>query len=120
VEEFETAAAEPYAWKLAHDVRPARWSLGVKGCYECHSAGAPIFESQVTALGPAPDQEPLTHAMYELAGFDRTKLDAWNQSFQGRSAFKWFGFAAMGFVSVILLTYLMLGVNGLVGIVWRR
>ncbi|MHB8897573.1 MAG: cytochrome c3 family protein, partial [Thermoguttaceae bacterium] len=30
VETFEHPAAEPYAWKFAHDVRPARLSLGVK------------------------------------------------------------------------------------------
>ncbi len=35
-EEFTHSAAEPYAWKLAHDVRPARWSNGTGGCYECH------------------------------------------------------------------------------------
>jgi len=42
---------------------------------------------------------PATHAMYELAGFDKTKLDAWNQSFQGRTAFKWMGFLSTGIVS---------------------
>ena len=35
---FDHAAAKPYAWKLAHDVRPARMSLGIKGCYECHAS----------------------------------------------------------------------------------
>jgi hypothetical protein len=112
---FQHDAAGPYAWKLAHDVRPARYSIGVKGCNECHSAGAPIFESKVTAIGPAPDEDPVTYSMYELAGYDKAKLDAWNLSFQGRTAFKWFGFVAMGAVGLIVLSYLFVGVAGLFG-----
>jgi hypothetical protein len=120
VEESSPEAAQPYAWKLAHDVRPARWSTGASGCYECHREGAPIFEGLVTAVGPAPDAEPITEALYQMQGLDKVKLDAWNQSFQGRSAFKWAGFGAMGIVLLILLLYLLLGLNGLVRIVWRR
>jgi len=121
VQEFDSDAAKPYAWKLAHDVRPARWSAGVNGCFDCHSAGAPIFECKVAAIGQAPDDEPVTQAMYELAGFEhKTRLDAWNQSFQGRTAFKWLGFVSTGAVGLILLTYLCLGLNGLAGMIRRR
>jgi hypothetical protein len=120
VQQFENAAAEPYAWKLGHDVRPARWSSGVEGCYECHSAGSPIFEGKVTAIGPAPDDTPVTAAMYELADFDKTMLDAWNQSFQGRPAFKWLGFISTGAVALILLSYLLLGLNGVAGLLRRK
>jgi hypothetical protein len=119
VEEFQNEAAKPYAWKLAHDVRPARWSSGVTGCFECHSLGAPIFQSQVTATGPAPDK-PRSQAMYELAGYDKTKMDAWSLSFQGRTAFKWFGFFAMGVVALVLLSGLVTGVQGVFGLVRRR
>lgn len=120
VESVEHEAAKPHVWKLAHDVRPARWSLGAKGCYDCHSDGAPLFESKVAAMGPAPLEEPVTHVMYELAGYDKTKLDTWNQSFQGRTAFKYFGFAAMAVVGLVLLTYLMLGISGLISLGRRR
>lgn len=121
-EEFDNEATEPYAWKLAHDVRPARWSLGAKGCFDCHAADAPIFEGKFTAMGPAPDEEPVTLAMREIAEseFDKTKLDAWNQSFQGRTAFKWLGFVSSGAVGLILLTYLLLGFNGLAGMIRRK
>jgi hypothetical protein len=120
VEEFSLEAAKPYAWKLAHDVRPARWSTGAKGCYDCHSAGSPFFEGKVAAVGQAPDKQPITRAMYELAGFEKGKLDAWNQSFQGRAAFKWAGFLAMGVVGLILLTFAMVGLNGLFCAIRRR
>jgi hypothetical protein len=120
VELFTTKAANPYAWSLAHDVRPARWSTGAKnGCYDCHAVDAAIFNGQVTALGPAPDAEPPSAQMAELAGFDRLQIDAWNQSFQGRAAFKWFGFASAGVVGLILLAFLLLAINGLFGFARR-
>lgn len=113
VETFEHEAAEPYAWKLGHNVRPARQSLGADSCFDCHQAGAPIFESTVTALSPVLDDQPQTYAMYELAGLDKFRLDAWNQSFQGRTLFKWLGFASMGIVSLMLMWYAMRGLAGL-------
>ncbi len=119
VEVFSHAAAEPYAWKLAHDVRPARFSSGATGCFECHSLGSPMFDGQVTAMGPAPDAEPPTSKMAELAGYDRTQIDVWNLSFQGRTAFKWFGFASASIVAVVLLSFVLLGVNGFFGL-FRR
>jgi hypothetical protein len=108
-EAFEHAAAQPYAWKLGHDVRPARDSTGAISCYECHSAGAPIFEGQVTAVSAVPEDQPIVHSMWELAGYDKQMLDAWNLSFQGRPIFKYAGLAAMGLVALILLTYLIHG-----------
>lgn len=119
VVEFDNAAARPYAWKLSHNVRPARWSLGVKGCYECHAAGTPIFEGSVTAVSQAPDESPKTTAQYELAGFDKLKLDAWNQSFQGRKMFKYMGYSAMGLLALILLSFAVRGINAVFGALWR-
>jgi hypothetical protein len=115
VEVFDNAAANPYAWKLAHDVRPARWSSGATGCFECHSLGAPLFDGEVAAIGPAPDTAPPTQKMAELAGYDRLRVDAWNLSFPGRTAFKWFGFVSMGVVGLILLAFVFIGINGLFG-----
>ncbi|KAA3660159.1 MAG: hypothetical protein DWQ10_07330 [Calditrichaeota bacterium] len=33
----KSPAGKPYAWPLAHDVRPARLSLGTNGCDDCHA-----------------------------------------------------------------------------------
>lgn len=109
---FENAAAKPYAWKLGHDVRPAYWSSGITGCYECHAAGTPILTSQVTAISPVPDPEPLTRSMYEFTGYDKQKHDAWNLTFPGRPIFKYAGFAAMSIVALVLAAYLLDGVRG--------
>ncbi|MCA9248211.1 MAG: hypothetical protein KDA42_13880 [Planctomycetales bacterium] len=120
VETFAHAAAEPYAWKLAHDVRPARASLGAGGCFDCHAEGAPIFAGKVATPSPVPSEESAVVAMQELAGYDKTKLDAWNQSFQGRAAFKWLGFASMGVVGFVLLSGAVWGFLTVTGVARRK
>jgi hypothetical protein len=120
VEAFDHADAKPYAWKLAHDVRPARWALGVKGCKECHADGTPFFDGKVTAIGTLPDAEPITVSMKQLQGVDPNKLDLgswWNRSFQGRDAFKWVAFVCVGAVALLLLLYVLVGLNGLLRII---
>jgi hypothetical protein len=59
-------AAEPYAWSIAHDVRPANQSLGVRGCNDCHSENAPIYFGNVAALGPVNPQAVATRVMHEM------------------------------------------------------
>jgi hypothetical protein len=120
VETFAHPAAEPYAWPLAHDVRPAHQSLGIHGCWECHSDGAPIFYGTVTAIGPAPDPAPVTAAMHELQKLDTLMMTAWNQSFRARPLFKVFAFAAVGVTALVLLLALFVGLNGLLRLFWRR
>ena len=69
----------------------------------------------MTALAEAPVDQPLTYAMHELAGYDKTKMDAWNASFRGRTAFKYFGFAAVGVAGLVLLSYVFAGITALPG-----
>ena len=113
VETFGHPAAKGYAWPLAHDVRPARQSLGTGGCLQCHSMEAPIFYSTVVAQGPAPDTEPVTDVAHELQKRDPLLLNLWNQSFMGRAAFKVFAIICVGVVVLVLLAFLAIGINGL-------
>jgi len=103
VESFDHVAAKPYAWPLAHDVRPARQALGATGCTECHQHDAPLFYSRVTAVGPAPEQAPVERTMHTIAGYDTVLLAAWENTFRWRAIFKWFGFVAVAVVALVLL-----------------
>jgi hypothetical protein len=47
LDEFVNDAAKPYAWALAHNVRGAGQALGARGCTDCHSAHAPVFDGKV-------------------------------------------------------------------------
>jgi len=113
-------AGKFYAWPLAHDVRPARQSLGVTGCAECHAKDSPIFYSTAVAVGPAADTQPISTPMHELMGEDLKLLQAWEQSFGGRSIFKWVGFISIGAVALILVLFALLGLNGVLKLVTRR
>ncbi|TWU41494.1 hypothetical protein Q31b_29430 [Novipirellula aureliae] len=93
-------------WPLAHNVRPAGWSLGVNGCLECHAEGAVIFDSVVQAVGPAPGQGPAI-TMAELRGRSANQILLWNQLFGGRKIFK---FLIAGSL-VVLLVVLLVGVG---------
>jgi len=45
-------AAEPYLWPIAHDVRPAAQSLGIRYCTDCHATDAPFFFGDVSIDSP--------------------------------------------------------------------
>ena len=49
---YEHFAAQPYLWPIAHNVRPAAQSLGVRYCTDCHATDAPFFFGDVTVDSP--------------------------------------------------------------------
>ncbi|QDT12454.1 hypothetical protein [Planctomycetes bacterium K23_9] len=90
------------SWPMAHNVRPSGWSLGIKGCTECHSDGGKIFASTVSPVGPAPNvAEPIT--MATLQGMDANQRLAWNQLFSGRKTFKYIIFTSLALLLMTLL-----------------
>jgi hypothetical protein len=44
--------AEPYLWPIAHDVRPAAQSLGVRNCQDCHTTNSPFLFGFVSIDSP--------------------------------------------------------------------
>jgi hypothetical protein len=110
-------AAAPYAWPIAHDVRPASQALGVRGCTDCHSASAPFNAGIVlTAFDSAAD--PATRApvgnMAQVRGKTLAMDEMWAWSFARRSTFKIFAFSAAGLLALVLLRYTLLGIGGLI------
>lgn len=96
------------SWPLAHNVRPAGWSLGVAGCLECHSENGKIFASTVSPVGPTPDRGP-SMTMASLQGVDPDQRIAWNELFRGRKSFK---YIIAGSISLLVLT-LFVGVGAI-------
>lgn len=87
IETEDSAAIDMLQWPIAHNVRPAGWSLGITGCVECHSDSGSIFASTVKATGPGPDQGESV-AMFTLQGIDPDQRLTWNELFTGRASFK--------------------------------
>jgi len=44
--------ARPYAWPIAHDVRPKGQSLGIRGCDDCHATDSPVHFGKVRVGSP--------------------------------------------------------------------
>ena len=110
IELADSSGIDMIHWPMAHNVRPAGWSLGVKGCLECHHNDARIFASKVTPIGPGPDLgKPVT--MASLQGVDPNQRLAWNQLFQGRKDFK---YIITGSVAILVMT-LLVGIGAVVG-----
>jgi hypothetical protein len=106
----------PYAWPVAHNVRPARQSLGVTGCTECHSETATLFHSSVTPISVLPNVEPAAMEAHELQDVDMVRLSLWSQMFAGRSLFKVAALIVFGLTCLISMAAMASGLSGL----WRR
>lgn len=99
-------AIEPYAWPQSHNVRPARQSLGVGGCTDCHSDESKFFFSELQPVSLIPEQEVATTKVHQLQGVDVQRLQLWNQMFAGRSSFKIASLIALSLTCLITLSVL--------------
>ena len=111
IEASEHEAAQPYAWPLAHNVRPAQQSLGVNSCDDCHTTDSNFFFGNVAVDTPVASQAETVKPMYELAGKSGTYWWSFNASFLFRSMLKTIGFICCGILAVLLLLYLMLALR---------
>ncbi|MCE5187140.1 MAG: hypothetical protein LLF76_13550 [Planctomycetaceae bacterium] len=99
-------AAAPYAWAMAHDVRPAQESLGVRQCKDCHTADSAFFFGTVERDTPVRTADGLEQIeMVQLQGLDRFYVWAFNVSFVFRPVLKVVAFAACGLIALLLLAY---------------
>ncbi len=109
-------AADPYAWPLAHNVRPARQALGASGCTECHSDDAQFFFADIQPVGLIPDQEIASLKVHQLQKADMQRLQTWNQMFVGRSSFKIASLIALSLTCLITLSVMAWNI----GTYWQR
>jgi len=68
-------AAQPYLWPIAHDVRPAAQSLGVRRCEDCHATDSPFFFGTVTVDSPVVSDRISAKKMVEFE--DLSPLYTW-------------------------------------------
>jgi hypothetical protein len=80
--------AGPYAWPIAHDVRPKSQSLGVRGCTDCHATDAPFYFGVVKIASPFVASADSTGRMTDYQ--DESIVSAWlfSMSFLFRPALK--------------------------------
>ncbi len=101
-------AARPYAWAMAHDVRPAEQSLGVRNCADCHTTDSPFFFGKVEIDTPVKTANGLEYAeMIELQGINRLYMWAFNFSFVFRPMLKVVAFASCALIGMVVLAYVL-------------
>lgn len=99
----------PYAWPVAHNVRPKAQSLGSGGCTDCHASDSAFYFGQVQPDSMIESEAPVAVAMYEFLGKDPIELMAWGVSYQLRPYFKIVAFAAAAISAAVLFLYAFLG-----------
>ncbi len=109
--------AEPVAWPIAHNVRPAEYALGAgsgnAACTVCHGFDAAIVWGEVERASPADLPGPDTTPMYAFQGRDPLVQKAWAMSYLFRPIFKPVGFATAAVIAAMLLAYLVRGMTAL-------
>ncbi len=101
----ENAAAKPYSWALAHDVRPAAQALGARGCADCHSGDSPMYFATIVARGPVDPTNGLRKGTWEMRGDDKTVASVFAFTFNFRPLLKCIVFGAAFVVLVVLAHY---------------
>lgn len=103
--EAEHPAAGPYGWPIAHDVRPAAQSLGVRRCEDCHATDAPFFFGAVEVDSPLNSQAGRVKTMADFEGIDPVYTKAFAFSFVFRPWLKLITIACSAVVAAVLLLY---------------
>jgi len=109
----EHPAAAPYAWPIAHNVRPAAQSLGRDGhCGDCHDNASPFFAASVTIDTPVAQrgesgwtQTLETRPMVAFEGVDAGYLGSFNWSFVFRPMMKMTVLACSAVIAAVLVLY---------------
>lgn len=106
-----TSRSEPMAGPMdrpvAHNVRPARLSLGANGCTDCHRSSAPFFLSIAPEKGIGEDGRPEGEPLYARCGKSRLdlQLGAWRE----QCLRPWAPWVAILFVLAVALHYVLFG-----------
>jgi hypothetical protein len=88
LEAVDNDAAAPATWPLAHEVRPARQSLGINGCKDCHRFGSPFLFRKAKGTGPLLTNRVRAISANAFMGLDRPYQKLFGLSFAVRPLLK--------------------------------
>jgi len=101
----EHDAAKPYLWPIAHNVRPAAQSLGIRRCEDCHATDAPFFFGAVAVDSPIAEERATSKEMIEFQESNRFYTWAFAFSFVFRPWLKIVALSCCGILAGVLLLY---------------
>ncbi len=116
LEASDHPSAGPVTWPLAHEVRPARQSLGINGCGDCHRLNSPFLFRQVRGTGPLQTSRFKVLPASSFAGLGKIYQKFFGLSFALRPFFKGVLFLSILVVGLVVLLLLLLGLGRLSGL----
>jgi len=113
-------AAGPVTWPLGHEVRPARQSLGVNGCKDCHRFGSPFLFRKARGTGPLQTAHVMTISANAFMRLDRPYQKLFGLSFVVRPLLKWVLFLSILVVGSIVVLVVLLALGRLSRLLEKR
>lgn len=108
--EEEHPAAGAYLWPIAHDVRPAAQSLGVRGCSDCHSTEGAFFFGDVEVDSPLKNQKNMVKKMVDFQELDPVYARRFAFTFVFRP---WLKVVTLGFCAILAAVVLLYALKAL-------
>ena len=105
LEQDNHPAAKPYLWPLAHNVRPAAQSLGVRYCTDCHATDAPFFFGDIKIDSPIVAGQDSFKRMIEFQDVSPSYAWAFAASFVFRPWLKIISLGSCVVLAGVLLLY---------------
>jgi hypothetical protein len=120
LDSIEDASAEPVTWPLAHEVRPARQSLGINGCTDCHKAGSAFLFRKVKGTGPLQTARVKTASANSFMRLDKPYQFLFGLSFAVRPLFKWVLFLTILLAGSTIFLVFLLALGRRTGLIEKR
>ncbi len=120
LESADDPIAAPVTWPLAHEVRPARQSLGIHGCKDCHRVGSKFLFRTVEGTGPLKTTRVRTISANAFMRLDRPYQMIFGLSFAVRPLFKWILFISILAAGSIVFLVILRGLGRLAGLIEKR
>lgn len=98
-------AAVPSMWPIAHNVRPAAQSLGVRSCRDCHAAEAPFFFGSIDVDSPLVPAPSPVRKMVNFQHLKPSYVRAFAMSFVFRPYLKLVVLASCAVIACVLILY---------------
>ena len=103
--DVEHQSAQPYLWPIAHNVRPAAQSLGVRRCEDCHATDAPFFFGDVAVDTPVVSAKKAVKKMVEFQDVNPVYMKLFAMSFVFRPWLKVVAVVSCAFLGAVLILY---------------
>ena len=112
--------ARPVVWPMAHEVRPARQSLGINGCTDCHRVKSAFLFRKAIGTGPLKTAQVKILSANSFMKLNKSYQMLFGLSFAVRPLFKWVLFFVIMVIGSILLLVLLLGLGRVTGLIEKR